>query len=86
LLLAVTNGELAAEAHVVDACLNSHFEAVGRMALASCDVAARPIEFWLDLPGTPGWTGFARLEHEVCFPIDANTALVREAGPTAVRD
>ena len=86
LLLAVTNGELAAEASVVDACLREHFEAVERMALASGDVVPRPIEFWLDLPGTPGWTSFAHLEHNVCFLIDANTALARKAGPTGGRD
>jgi hypothetical protein len=82
LLIAVTNGELAVEASVVDSCLQAHFEAVEQMALVPGDVLPRPIEFWLDLPGTPAWTSFAHVESNVCFLIDANTALVREGGVT----
>jgi hypothetical protein len=75
-LIAVTEGDLVAEADAVDACLQTHFGAVGQMTLVPGHVAVRPIEFSLDLPGTPGWTSFAHVENNVCFLIEGNTALI----------
>jgi hypothetical protein len=83
LLVAVTEGDLAVEASVVDMCLQAHFEAVRPMAFVSGDVVPRPIEFWLDLPGTAGWTRFAHVDNNVCFLFDGNTALIREGGLTS---
>lgn len=80
LLIAVTEGDLAAEADAVDACLQMHFGTVRQMALVAGHVAVRPIEFWLDLPGTPSWTSFAHVENNVCFPIDGSTALILDGG------
>ena len=50
------------------------------MALVAGDVAVRPIEFWLDLPGTPSWTSFAHVENDVCVLLDGSTALVLDGG------
>jgi hypothetical protein len=50
------------------------------MALVAGHVAVRPIEFWLDLPGTPRWTSFAHVENNVCFLIDGSTALILDGG------
>ena len=78
LILAVTEGDLAAEAGVVDACLQAHFDAVRPMTLVSGDGVPRPIEFWLDLPGSPAWTSFAHVENNACFLFDGNIALIRQ--------
>jgi hypothetical protein len=75
LLIAVTAGDLAEEVSAVDAWLQAHFEADQQMAIVSGDVMPKPIEFWLDLPGTPGWTSFAHVANNVCFLVDGNTAL-----------
>jgi hypothetical protein len=82
LILAVTEGESAVEAGVVDDCLQTHFDAVHQMTLVSGDGVPRSIEFWLDLPGSPAWTSFAHVENNVCFLFDGNTALIREGGTT----
>jgi hypothetical protein len=59
-----------------------HFGAVRQMALVAGHVAVRPIEFWLDLPGTPSWTSFAHVENDVCVLLDGSTALVLDGGLT----
>lgn len=82
LLVAVTDGDLAAEASDVDVCLQTHFGAAQPMALVPGDAELKPIEFWLDLPGTPGWTSLGRVESNLCFLIDGSFALVREGGLT----
>ena len=78
LLIAVTEGDLATEASLVDECLKSYFGEECPMGLLPKPTTARPIEFWLDLPSTPGWKGFAHAQDEVCIIIDDSTALVRE--------
>lgn len=47
------------------------------MVVGARTAAVRPIEFWLDLPGTPGWKGLAHVEDQVCLLLDEATALVR---------
>jgi hypothetical protein len=41
-----------------------------------------PIEFWLDLPGTPSWKSFGHIDAQTCFLIDGGLALVRRDGLT----
>jgi hypothetical protein len=47
------------------------------MDVAPEQMAVRPIELWLDLPGTPGWKGLAHVEEQVCLLLNDTTALVR---------
>jgi hypothetical protein len=84
LLIAVTDGDLTAEASDVDMCLQTHFGAVQQMALVPGHAEVKPIEFWLDLPGTPGWTCFGRVGSNLCFLVDGSVALVRDGGLTNV--
>ena len=79
LLTAVTEGDLAPEADAVDARLQMHFGAVRPMALMADHVTLKPIEFWLDLPGTPSWTSFAHADKDVHVLLDGNMALVSMA-------
>jgi hypothetical protein len=76
LLIAVTDGDVAAEASDVDMCLQAHFGAVQQMALVPGDAEVKPIEFWLDLPGTPGWTNFGHVGSNLCFLVDGSFALI----------
>jgi hypothetical protein len=80
-LIAVTDGDLAAEGSAVDTCLQTHFGAVQPMRLVPGDAEVMPIEFWLDLPGAPAWTSFGRVGSGLCVLVDASVALVREDGP-----
>lgn len=77
LVLAATDGDLATELSAVDQCLQDHYGAMDPMELAPEDVVVRPVEFWLDLPGTPGWKSFARVEDQVCIVLHETVALVR---------
>jgi hypothetical protein len=83
LLVAVSEGDLTEEAGVVDACLQFHFEAADQMALLSGEIAPKPIEFWVDLPDTPGWTSFAHVAGDVCFLFEGTIALIRESESTS---
>jgi hypothetical protein len=38
--------------------------------------------FWLDLPGSPGWKSFGRIDTQACFLIDGGLALIRIGGVT----
>lgn len=80
LLIAVTAGDLAAEASAVDMCLDAHFGAIQPIAIVPNSAEVVPIEFWLDLPGTPGWTSFGHVGSSLCFLLDDSIALVREGG------
>lgn len=82
LIVAVTEGSLAAAADDIDACLQEHFVAIRPMALLPGDVEIRPIQFWLDLAGTPGWTGFGHTAGGTCFLIDGS---VRQGVPIGSR-
>ncbi|MGH7393729.1 MAG: hypothetical protein ACREM3_30375 [Candidatus Rokuibacteriota bacterium] len=77
LVIAVTDGDLSTEIGAVDRSLQEHFGALDPMDLAAENAAPDPVEFWLDLPGTPGWKGFAHLEDQVCFLLNGTMALVR---------
>jgi hypothetical protein len=77
LLVAVTDGDLQAEAECADQCLRDHFEGKPVMELASQQITVVPIEFWLDLPGTPSLKCFGRIGTQMCFLIDDGLALVR---------
>ena len=78
LLIAVTDGDLAPETSAVDTCLQAHFGAVQQMTLVPGNAEVKPIEFWLDLPGTPGWTSFGHMGSSLCFLVDGSIALVRD--------
>ena len=82
LLIAVTDGDVPAEASDIDMCLQTHFRTVQPMTLVPGHAEVRPIEFWLDLPGTPGWTSFGHVGGNVCFLVDGSVALVRDGGIT----
>jgi hypothetical protein len=82
LLIAVTDGDVSVEASDVDMCLQAYFGAVQQMALVPCDAEVKPIEFWLDLDGTPGWTSFGHVRSNVCFLVDGRVALVGDGGLT----
>jgi hypothetical protein len=77
LVIAVTDGDLAAEISAVDQSLQEHYEALDPMDFGSEKAEIRPIEFWLDLPGTPGWKSLAHVEEQVCFVLNETTTLVR---------
>ena len=52
------------------------------MGLVPQHIAVAPIEFWLDLPGTPSWRSFGHTDGQTCFLIDGGLALVRRGGLT----
>jgi hypothetical protein len=79
LLVAVTEGDLAAEAECVDQCLREHFEENRALEPAPQRLPVAPIEFWLDLPGTPSWKSFAHLGNHTCCFLDGILPLVRTA-------
>jgi hypothetical protein len=80
LFLAGTEGDLAAEMSDVDMYLRAHFRAVRQMVLVPVDAEVKPIEFWLDLPDTPGWTSFGHVGSNLCFLFGGSVALVRDGG------
>jgi hypothetical protein len=77
LVIAVTDGDLLAEISAVDQSLQEHCEALDPMDVGGEKAEIRPIEFWLDLPGIPGWKSLAHVEDQVCFVLNETTALVR---------
>lgn len=82
LLIAVTDGDLAAETSAIDECLQAHFRAAQQMTIVPGNADIKPIEFWLDLPGIPGWTRFGNVGSCLCFLVDESIAIVREGGLT----
>jgi hypothetical protein len=83
LLVAVSDGDVGTEAECVDQCLRDHYEAKHAMELVPHDAPVAPIEFWLDLPGTPSWKRFGHLDGQTCFLIDGGLALVCGGGLTS---
>jgi hypothetical protein len=79
-LLAVTSGELADEANAVDMCLDAHFGCLQPMTVMPGDMAVEPIEFWLDLPGSPGWTSFGHADGRICLLFGGEPALIASKG------
>lgn len=81
--IAVAEGELATETEAVDACLRELSVAAVHMELVPETVLLSPIEFYLDLPGTPSWVSFARADGRVCLLVNGGPALVRRDGCTS---
>ena len=81
-VIAVTEGELATEADAVDRCLSQSYAAGRPVEEVPSSISTRPIEFWLDLPGTPGWRSFARVRDRVGFLVEGGLALLSEGGLT----
>ena len=81
-LIAVTDGELAAEADAVDRCLQESCAGPRPMETVPSSVPVVQIELWLDLPATPGWRSFAHVRDQVGFLVEDNLALLREGGLT----
>lgn len=77
-LIAVTDGEVALEADEVDKYLLMNFGTIHLLSCVPSDALVKPIEFWLDLPRTPGWTSFGRLDNRLCFLFEGNLALLNE--------
>ncbi|MFN0054454.1 MAG: hypothetical protein ACKV0T_19940 [Planctomycetales bacterium] len=61
LVLAVTDGELAAETAVVNQFAKEHVNSASPLEMVSIDASYRAIEFHLDAPGFPAWNAFCRL-------------------------
>jgi hypothetical protein len=80
LLIAVSDGDLGTEAECVDQCLRDHFEGTHAMELVPQHIALAPIEFWLDLPGTPSWKRLGHIDAQTGFLIEGGLALVRRGG------
>lgn len=78
LVIAVTEGDRSTEIGAVDRSLHDHYGALDPMHLIAEKKAIEPIEFWLNLPGTPGWKSFAHVEDQVCFLLDEQTVLMHE--------
>jgi hypothetical protein len=78
----VTNGDLGAEAECVDQCLRDHYKGKQAMELVPQHISVAPIEFWLDLLGTPSWKVFGHIDTQACFLIDGGLAFVRRGGLT----
>ena len=76
LVIAVTEGDLPTEIRAVDRSLQDHYGALVPTHLTAESAVIEPIEFWLDLPGTPGWKRFAHVEDRVCFLLDEHTVLM----------
>jgi hypothetical protein len=82
LLIAVSDGDLGTEAECVDQCLRDHYEGKQAMELVPQHISVTPIEFWLDLPGTPSWKSFGHIDARTCFLIDGGLALLCRGGLT----
>jgi hypothetical protein len=82
-LAAVTQGDLTAEAECVDQCLRDYCERTQVMELVPEPLSVAPIEFWLDLPGTPGWKSFGHIAAKVCVLLGGGLALVPKGELTA---
>ena len=52
------------------------------MELVPQHISVAPIEFWLDLLGTPSWKVFGHIDTQACFLIDGGLAFVRRGGLT----
>jgi hypothetical protein len=50
------------------------------MELMPQHTSVAPIDFWLDLPGTPSWKGFGYFDAQTCFFIDGGLGLIRRGG------
>jgi hypothetical protein len=85
LLIAVTEGDLGAEAECVDQCLRDHYEGRQAMELVPQQIPVAPIEFWLDLPGTPSWKSLGHINAQTCLLIDGGLGLIRRGGLANVR-
>ena len=81
-LIAVTNGELATEAACIDQCLREHYAEKHAVEIVPQQIAVAPIEIWLDLPGTPSWTSFGRIDGQVCCLIHSGLAVVLKGALT----
>lgn len=83
MVLAVTDGDLSTEADLVDECLEAHCAVARPMEIVLPEVSVTPIEFWIDVPGLPGWKSFARMRDQVCILIDGMLAVEPAGGPTS---
>lgn len=77
LVLAVTRGERRAELDAIDACLSRHLEADWPLSVVRPPRDVQPVELWIDVPGTPGWTGFGHAGGRTCLMFDENLAVER---------
>lgn len=74
LLVVVSVGDIATQAALVDRCRAEHFESREPMRIEPAGIAT-PIEFSLDLVGTPGCVGFARVGERVCLSAGGGLVL-----------
>ena len=77
LIIAVTEGDISTELSAVNHSLQNHFRNLDPMKLTSLSATFRPVEFWLDLPGTPAWKIFANVESQMCFLLNETMAIIR---------
>jgi hypothetical protein len=53
------------------------------MEIVPPEASVAAIEFWIDVPGLPGWKSFARMRDQVCILIDGMLAVEPAGGPTS---
>ncbi len=61
-VLAVTDGDVEAEVQAVNVTLTDYFSRPDPLVVVPSATVWSRIEFWLDLPGEPGWSVFGRGE------------------------
>ena len=76
-VLASSEGELDVEAVAIDHfLLDLHDRPVPMKPVSLQDLSL--IELWIDLPGTPAWSGLGRIGGSLCLVLGESLALVRD--------
>jgi hypothetical protein len=79
-LVAVSEGDLEAEARRVDELLHAWFVAPVEVEIVESLRQKSSLEFWLDVPGTPRWNCFASVHPDEVLLADGGLLLRAAAG------
>ena len=74
-IVAVTDGDVESEVRVVNEALARFSDGDGPIRMVPLDKVSSRIEFWLDLPGVPGWNLFGRTDAGLVLVLDDELAL-----------